>query len=71
MDHLVSNGGSGYLPRRHVSEPMRRGRLHAVKGVPSFKRRVYLVEATQTVARWAWYEAAIDAVTAAAYSKIG
>ncbi len=63
VDHLLSNGGSGYLPRRHVSELMRRGRLHAVKGVPSFKRRVYLVEATQTVARWAWYEAAIGAVT--------
>jgi DNA-binding transcriptional LysR family regulator len=63
VDHLLSNGGSGYLPRRHVGELIRQGRLHAVKGVPSFKRRVYLVEATQTVARWAWYEPAIGAVT--------
>jgi LysR family transcriptional regulator, flagellar master operon regulator len=63
VDHLLRNGGSGYLSRRHIDDPVRRGRLHAVKGVPSFKRRVYLVEATHTVARWAWYESAIGAVT--------
>jgi DNA-binding transcriptional LysR family regulator len=61
-DHLMRNGGSGYLSRRHVGDLMRRGRLHAVKGAPSFKRRVYLVEATETVARWAWYESAIGAL---------
>jgi DNA-binding transcriptional LysR family regulator len=63
VDHLLRSGGSGYLSRRHIDDPVRRGRLHAVKGVPSFKRRVYLVEATQTVAQWAWYESAIGAVT--------
>jgi DNA-binding transcriptional LysR family regulator len=62
LEHLLHNGGSGYLPRRHVSDLLRLGRLHAVKAAPSFTRRVYLVEATQTVARWAWFEAAIRAV---------
>jgi DNA-binding transcriptional LysR family regulator len=63
LDHLLRNTGSGYLSRRQVDDLVRRGRLHAVKGVPSFKRRVYLVEATQTVSQWSWYESAIGAVT--------
>jgi LysR family transcriptional regulator, flagellar master operon regulator len=63
VDHLLRNGGSGYLSRRHIADPVRQGRLHAVKGAPSFTRRVYLVEATQTVAQWVWYESAIAAVT--------
>jgi DNA-binding transcriptional LysR family regulator len=62
VEHLLRNGGSGYLSRRHVGEHLRGGRLHAVGGVPSFRRRVYLVEATHTVSRWGWYEAAIAAI---------
>jgi DNA-binding transcriptional LysR family regulator len=63
VDHLLRNGGAGYLSRRHVGGLIRSGRLHAVKGAPSFKRRVYLVETTQTVSGWSWYEAAIAAIT--------
>jgi DNA-binding transcriptional LysR family regulator len=63
LDHLLSNGGSGYLSRRYVEDLILGGRLHAVKGAPTFKRRIYLVEAAETVARWSWYESAIGAVS--------
>jgi LysR family transcriptional regulator, flagellar master operon regulator len=64
IDYLLKNGGSGYLPRRHVASFLRRGRLQRVSHAPSFKRRVYLVESAHTVAGWPWYEAAIAALTA-------
>ena len=62
VDHLLRNGGCGYLSRRHVHTYLDRGELHAVPEAPSFKRRVYLVETRQTVSRWQWYESAIRAI---------
>ena len=35
------------------------GKLYTVHGAPAFKRRVYLLENAQTVARWPWYEPAV------------
>jgi hypothetical protein len=61
LDHLLSNGGSGYLPRRHAAEALRRGELHAVRNAPSFTRRVHVVENAQTVRAWAWYGPALAA----------
>jgi LysR family transcriptional regulator, flagellar master operon regulator len=66
IDHLLSNGGSGYLSRRHAAHFLARAKLHAVRGAPSFKRRVYLLESAQAVAQWPWYEAAIAWVMDAA-----
>jgi DNA-binding transcriptional LysR family regulator len=62
LDYLLKNGGSGYLPRRHVAPLLKRGRLHAVRDAPAFRRRVYLVESALTVAQWPWYESAIAAI---------
>jgi len=59
LDYLARNGGSGYLSRRHAAARLARGKLHAVRGAPVFKRRVYLVESAQTVSQWPWYEAAL------------
>ena len=59
LDHLLTEGGSGYLPRRHIAEHLAAGRLHAVPKAPAFKRRVYVVESTQTVRGWDWYPAAL------------
>jgi LysR family transcriptional regulator, flagellar master operon regulator len=59
IDHLLSHGGSGYLSRRHAAAHLGRGKLHPVRGAPGFKRRVYLLESAQTVARWPWYEPAV------------
>ena len=60
-DHLLRNGGSGYLPRRHVESALRGGALHRVVHAPSFTRRVYVVENAQTVSPWGWYASALVA----------
>jgi LysR family transcriptional regulator, flagellar master operon regulator len=65
-NHLLRKGGSGYLPRRHVTRLIESHALHEIANSPSFSRRVYLVESTQTVRVWDWYEAAVAAVAAVA-----
>ncbi|MGE0211938.1 MAG: LysR family transcriptional regulator [Parvibaculaceae bacterium] len=62
LDHLLRNGGSGYLPVRHVGGHLAKGRLHVVDGAPGFRRRVYAVENAQAVRGWDWYDAAVTAV---------
>jgi DNA-binding transcriptional LysR family regulator len=57
-DHLARNGGSGYLPRRHLAG----SGLHPVADAPAFARRVYVVENAGTVKGWAWYEQALAAI---------
>lgn len=61
LDHILKNGGSGYLPRRHVAEVLSTGHLHAVPHAPAFSRHVYVVENAQTVKGWDWYAAALAA----------
>ena len=61
-DHILRNGGSGYLPRRHVLQHLQTGALHAVPDAPVFKRRVHVVENAQTVKAWDWYEDALAAL---------
>lgn len=62
LDHLLRNGGSGYLPRRHVEGLLQQGKLHLVENAPTFIRRVHVVENAQTVKGWDWYEAALAAI---------
>ena len=61
LDHLLRNGGSGYLPRRHAAAALADGRLTEVAGAATFSRRVHVVENAQTVRRWDWYAAALAA----------
>ena len=61
LDHLLRNGGSGYLPRRHVQGALDAGALKRVAGAPAFTRRVYVVENAQTVRPWGWYASALAA----------
>lgn len=63
LDHLMRNGGSGYLPRGHAEEGLARGSLFPVPHAPRFRRRVYVVENAQTVRAWPWYAAALAAAT--------
>jgi LysR family transcriptional regulator, flagellar master operon regulator len=62
VDHLLRRGGSGYLPRRHVTGLLAAGRLHLVRGAPAFKRRVYVVENAPTVRNWAWWGDAVESI---------
>jgi DNA-binding transcriptional LysR family regulator len=61
LNHLLRRGGSGYLPRRHVSSLLVEGILTEVGDAPRFTRRVYAVENAQTVRGWEWYPAALSA----------
>ncbi len=63
LDHLLKNGGSGYLPRRHAAAQLAAGLLHAVPKAAAFKRRVYVVESAQTVRGWDWYPTALAAIS--------
>ena len=59
VEHLVKNGGSGYLPRRHTQSLLDTQRFSVVTDAPVFRRRVYAVENVGAVRQWGWYEAAI------------
>lgn len=62
-DHLLTEGGSGYLPRRVAAAALASGLLHHVATAPAFRRRVHIVETVETVKSWAWYPAALAAAT--------
>ena len=62
LDHLLRNGGSGYLPRRYVSDALERGALYRVADAASFTRRVHVIENAQTVRSWDWYAGALSAI---------
>lgn len=42
LDHLLTSGGSAYLPRRLADPLIEQGRLHRVQGAPEFTRRLHL-----------------------------
>jgi len=46
LQHILSNGGSGYFPMRTVEPLIRQGRVVRVEGTPAFERPAYLVRAT-------------------------
>lgn len=62
LDYLLTHGGMGYLPMRHVETSIGRAQVHRVADAPTFKRSVYLVGNAQTVQDWPWYEEAVAAV---------
>ncbi|WP_421695502.1 LysR family transcriptional regulator [Aestuariivirga sp.] len=61
LDHLLRNGGSGYLPKGHAQAALDAGTLQRVGAAPAFTRRVYVVENAQTVRPWSWYASALAA----------
>ena len=59
LDYINRTGGMGYLPQRYAKG----SGLHCVASAPVFARRVYVVEKTQTVGRWSWYQQIIDSIS--------
>lgn len=59
LDHLLTVGGSAYLPRRLIVDHLACERLHPVPNAPEFVRRTYLVVNNSVIDRWSWLEAAI------------
>ena len=58
LDYINRTGGMGYLPQRYAKG----SGLHRVASAPVFARRVYVVEKTQTIGRWSWYQQVIDSI---------
>lgn len=59
LAHLMSAGGSAYLPRRLVAEPLAAGQLHARAEAPEFTRRVYLNVNATALGAWSWFDACV------------
>lgn len=43
LQHILARGGSGYFPRRLVTELINQGRLYPVNGAPKFQLPAYVV----------------------------
>ncbi|MBY8976956.1 LysR family transcriptional regulator [Rhodobacteraceae bacterium NNCM2] len=56
LEHLLTLGGSAYLPRRLVGAELEAGRLHLVPGAPRFSRAVYLITRDSAAEGWPWLD---------------
>lgn len=64
LEHLLTCGSKGYLPRRCTASMIAAGELHEVRGAPVFARPIHVVESVEATRSWEWYEAAIAACRA-------
>ena len=60
--HLHHHGGSAYLPHRLVAGDLTAGRLHRLKGAPTFTRRASLVAPSDAEQRWPWFAVIVTAL---------
>lgn len=56
LNHILTWGGSAYLPYRIAREALEAGRLFEVKAAPRFQRTVYLVRNAVRTAAWQWFD---------------
>lgn len=56
LNHILSWGGSAYLPLRLVQSHMADGKLFEVQGAPRFSRTCYLARNTTRTSGWDWLE---------------
>jgi len=59
IDHLVKQGGAGYVPASMVKESLRLLELFLVEGAPVFTRRVYLVANERLPDRLEWFKGSV------------
>lgn len=64
LEHLLSHGGSAYLPEAIVAPHVTAGRLHVVAGAPVFTRNIYLVFREATEASFPWITDGLPQVSA-------
>ncbi|MEM9098851.1 MAG: LysR family transcriptional regulator [Pseudomonadota bacterium] len=60
-EHVLTHGGSAYLPRRIVQPLIDQGRLFHLADAPEFERPAYLLYNDSAVEAWPWFAAALDA----------
>jgi DNA-binding transcriptional LysR family regulator len=64
LDFMLKQGGSGYLPLRHVQELLKRKTLHRVEKAPIFRRSAYIIENTATTRHWPWFNETVSRLKA-------
>lgn len=62
LDHLLTIGGSAYLPERLIESALTEGRLHRVPAAPEFVRRTYLVVNKSVLDSWTWLDPVLDRI---------
>ncbi len=60
LDHLLTKGGTGYLPLSMVAKFMESGVLFKVADAPEFSRAVYLVGDAATTRTWSWFDSSVE-----------
>ena len=61
-DHILSVGGSAYLPARMVGAELADGVLFQLDTAPTFQREIYLTYDTAQRAKWNWFEGEMAAL---------
>ena len=56
LDHILSRGGSAYLPYRVARSHIEAGKLFEVEGAARFTRTIYLARNTARTDGWPWFE---------------
>lgn len=64
LDHILSHGGSAYLPLRIAARHIGEGRLFRLAQAPEFRRPSFVVFNTSAAAAWPWLDAALAGLSA-------
>ena len=63
LEHLLTHGGSAYLPQRLVAPYLGPGGPLHMLDAPQFSRPIYLVHNVTTTQGWTWFEDCITTLT--------
>ena len=62
LDHILTSGGTAYLPMRLAQPFVRAGRLHEISDAPQFDRPIHLIANRSAITAWPWFETAVTAI---------
>lgn len=54
--HILTHGGSAYLPERLAAKPIAEGLLFKLEDAPVFKRNIYVSANAAAIEPWPWFE---------------
>ncbi|MEM8791953.1 MAG: LysR family transcriptional regulator [Pseudomonadota bacterium] len=64
VEHILTHGGSAYLPKRIAQPLIDTGALYRLTEAPEFERPAYLLYNDTAVSEWPWFEEAISTIVA-------
>lgn len=56
LAHILTSGGSAYLPRRMAEDHIKEGTLHVLQDAPVFHRKIYLTFNEAAKQDWDWFD---------------